>query len=797
MVNTAQSQLDYVQDQVPDQKIASHFSCRYVYNSSVQHTTFDNEFSVQKNTWKKWYHDSKCFKPVVPSVTFADVVKNKVLVSQQHKHRPLVAVQGRSQQRKPPELVKEVSGTPQMTHLKMAGQNRLVKKVMSDDASYDSVPCFNKFAPLSQVKDEDYDTLDNTLLYESSLDTSTFAALGTGGEHHRGPSTAIDKNDKFDALLVKKKIDPCLISQAITCSDYKACKSQMGEPFGVIPLSPLLVYTGPETNNKPMPDPLSLHRHVRQSGCPNFLGSRIPVDSKLNIKNWRFHLQNFWDKQLVDLLEYGFPLDFNRNARLVSTEENHSSATKFASDVRTYISEELQHEAMLGPFISKPINLHVSPFMTREKPDSNVRRTIVDLSWPDSCSVNDGVLRDEYLGSKFLLYYPSVDDIVNKLNELGPGSLMFKIDISRAFRQLKVDPGDIDLLGLKQEGYFIDQSVPFGYRHGSIFFEKVTDSIRYIMRKHGFNNLFNYVDDLIYCDLPSKIHQAYEFLLKLLPKLGLDINNKKLVPPTTSMICLGILVDSQARTMSVPPEKLASIVTMCQQWKNKKSCTKRQLQSLLGSLLFISKCVRPARIFLNRMLAFLRCMGVQKIATLTSEFFRDLNWFCTFLKQFNGVVFYDPRPIQAELHLDACLTGMGGVFENQCYALPIPRDFRQYSIVHLEMLNIVVALKVWATQWSNKKLRIKCDNMAVVEVLTSGKTKDNILATCARNVWLLSAIFNISIHIEHIPGKQNVIADLLSRYQFDTKSWDLLNTYVPNVLWIPTHIDLTCLNFSI
>ena len=72
--------------------------------------------------------------------------------------------------------------------------------------------------------------------------------------------------------------------------------------------------------------------------------------------------------------------------------------------------------------------------MTREKPDSNVRCTIVDLSWPDSCSVNDGVLRDEYLRSKFLLHYPSVDDIVTKLNELGPGSLMFKIDISRAFR---------------------------------------------------------------------------------------------------------------------------------------------------------------------------------------------------------------------------------------------------------------------------------------------------------------------------------------------------------------------------
>ena len=98
------------------------------------------------------------------------------------------------------------------------------------------------------------------------------------------------------------------------------------------------------------------------------------------------------------------------------------------------------------------------------------------------------------------------------------------------------------------------------------------------------------------------------------------------------------------------------------------------------------------------------------------------------------------------------------------------------------MVNIVVALKIWVTQWSNKTLRIKCDNMAVV--LTSGRTKDNILATFARNVWLLSAMFNISTHIEHILGKQNVVADLLSRYQFDEKSWNMLRSHVPEVIWI-------------
>ena len=61
----------------------------------------------------------------------------------------------------------------------------------------------------------------------------------------------------------------------------------------------------------------------------------------------------------------------------------------------------------------------------------------------------------------------------------------------------------------------------------------------------------------------------------------------------------------------------------------------------------------------------------QKTIFLTRDFFEDLNWFHTFLTQFNGVVYYDSKPIQAELHLDASLTGMGRISDFQCYALPI------------------------------------------------------------------------------------------------------------------------------
>ena len=67
---------------------------------------------------------------------------------------------------------------------------------------------------------------------------------------------------------------------------------------------------------------------------------------------------------------------------------------------------------------------------------------------------------------------------------------------------------------------------------------------------------FNYMDDLIYTELPSEIQSSYQFLLKLLQEPELDISCKQLVPPANSVTCLGILVDSVNRTIFIPNAKL-------------------------------------------------------------------------------------------------------------------------------------------------------------------------------------------------------------------------------------------------
>ena len=285
--------------------------------------------------------------------------------------------------------------------------------------------------------------------------------------------------------------------------------------------------------------------------------------------------------------------------------------------------------------------------------------------------------------------------------------------------------------------------------------------------------------------------------MDLLQQLGLEISRKKLVAPCTTAICLGILVDWVNRTISIPDEKLKEIVEICKVWHSKSTCTKTQLQSLLGSLLYITKCVRPAQFFLNRMLQVLRDGHALKRIQLTKEFHRDLNWFNTFLSSYNGATFYDNNQIHATIALDACLSGLGDVYKDMVYALQIPWGFCNYTIVHLEMLNIMLALKVWGQYWSNKCVEIKCDNSAVVSVLQEAKARDPLLAAFARNIWLLTSTFNIQLKVSHIFGKDNQIADLLSWWWETKNNEQKLSNLLPNYKWVPTHIDLAKYNQEI
>ena len=100
-----------------------------------------------------------------------------------------------------------------------------------------------------------------------------------------------------------------------------------------------------------------------------------------------------------------------------------------------------------------------------------------------------------YLKTEFSLKFPFIDDIVQRVIDLSGNCMLFKIDLKCAFRQLKLDPKDIRHTGLAWNGkFYIDTSIPFGYRHGSLACQRVTDAIRYIVH----NNALMHFQDNIY-----------------------------------------------------------------------------------------------------------------------------------------------------------------------------------------------------------------------------------------------------------------------------------------------------------
>ena len=375
----------------------------------------------------------------------------------------------------------------------------------------------------------------------------------------------------------------------VECKAYDQWRVQSKVNIGFIPLTDPVLPSTERISDIRFSDPSKLHEEVKKYNLPNYLGARIPVKSQMNIQAWKVLLRDYWDQQLLQCLEFGFPLGFNRMCPLKHDKANHKSALEFPQDVEKYIEEEKSFGAIIGPFKEAPIpNLHYSPFMTRHKPNSDTRRVILDLSWPRAESVNAGVEKDGYLGSDFKLTFSTIDDLTRELVKIGKGAHIFKVDVSRAFRHLNVDPRDYDLLGVNWDATYIDTRIPFGSRHGSQFFQRASDAVRHVIRQRDIN-VINYIDDFLGYGTPGVARRSYDALLDVMAQLGVTVSKKKLVASTTKAVCLGILIDTVEGTVAIPPEKLQDIKNMVKEWKNKQCCTKRQLQSSLQGV-FLTEC---------------------------------------------------------------------------------------------------------------------------------------------------------------------------------------------------------------
>ena len=214
------------------------------------------------------------------------------------------------------------------------------------------------------------------------------------------------------------------------------------------------------------------------------------------------------------------------------------------------------------------------------------------------------------------------------------------------------------------------------------------------------------------------------------------------------------------------------------------STKKVELQSLVGKLSYVTKCVRSSRVFLNRMLALLRSIKDSRYSLkLTVASKKDIRWWRLFVIQYNGVSFI-PSPIWCEpdvtFSTDSCLTGCGGICGREYFHVSFPEWIivQGLPIHKLELLAVLIGVRIWGRYCNSLKLQIYCDNDASVQVINSSKTRDSFMATCLRELWFEVSKYDFELRAVHLPGVENRIADCLSRWDVHPKYMQMFSQFI-------------------
>ena len=350
---------------------------------------------------------------------------------------------------------------------------------------------------------------------------------------------------------------------------------------------------------------INTYNSVASTGRYNFAGARLSVPSQLNIPEWRKRLEGYEDSSLADYLQFGWPINFNRLSPLGLNNSNHPSAERCGPDIEHYIETELRHGALLGPFPAPPVgNLHISPLMTKPKKDAIHRCVIMDLSWPPGGAINNGIDEVAYIDGPATITLPSAEYMVQRILELGPGAWLYKTDLARGYRQLRVDPLDWPLLGFQYQGQiFMDICPPFGLCNAGFASRPYLDDFGGAEATH------------------NESERALGALQAIMAALGIREAQHKIHRPSQQMVWLGIIYDP-----CICPFRQQKWTRSWISWGYLRA-TRRDVQSLIGLLQFVASVSPPVRIFTNRMLQCLRDMPDRGTHGLSLGFRQDLKFF--------------------------------------------------------------------------------------------------------------------------------------------------------------------------
>ena len=294
--------------------------------------------------------------------------------------------------------------------------------------------------------------------------------------------------------------------------------------------------------------------------------------------------------------------------------------------------------------------------------------------------------------------------------------------------------------------------------------------------------LIIYLDDLlVIASSPEVLSTQISLIQELFQALGLIINeSKSQLIPTQEIVFLGFQLSSAKMTISLPQEKMRKIKQEAVHLLQKPLVSIQELATFVGKTTAARQAISVAPLF-HRQLQALKNSAIsqaqstveiqqayhQEVA-LTEETRTELQWWAQEASAHNQTPVVTQVPDMV-IETDASLAGWGAQCQEHRTGGQWSVEDKGMHINALELLAVSLALKAFVKDKSHVNMLIRTDSMSTKAYM--GGTHSHQLNLLAVQLWKWCLDRHISLTAEHLPGKENQIADKESRIVRDRCDW--------------------------
>ena len=483
-------------------------------------------------------------------------------------------------------------------------------------------------------------------------------------------------------------------------------------------------------------------------------------------------------------LRYGFDMGVHTPPTCTYTPPNHNSALLFPDHVLSHIHKELSLGRYSGPFSRSRLEFLIGPFRTSplgtvpKSHGSTERRIIQDLSFPRNdptrSSINDQINIED-----FRCDWGTFNDIQTIVVEAPEGTEAATLDVDSAFRCCPIVPSQQRNFIVHWDGlYYVDHDAPFGATSAGGIFGRVADAKSAILDSKGLGPSKNWVDDFVFFRIPitplpfPSFSYSLTDIYALAKRLGWPWKESKTRPFAKEFKYLGFLWNLSTKTVQIPEQKKLRYLEKLEPWQTNRKFSKKEVESVLGTLVHCSLAVPDGRSQLPSLSRFATSFNF-----LSSPFIRktpnpsvlsDIEWWRTRLSAgFCGSTLSKPPPVSpVEFWVDASSSwGVGVVFDGEWDAWKFSpgwnTDGRNIGWAEIIAIELGLLLAVHKG-YSHSHFLIKSDNQGVIHAIEGGKSRSPSQNLVLQRITTLLAQHELSISSLYVPSLDN-LADPPSR----------------------------------